>query len=332
MDSFGIVCSFLYWESATLFQLWLALSLLSFLSLTALSTICFFLLYCRPTFEMWRYKINPIYPPVTKVREEIIVMTQGLLFSTICPALSLYMTRLQRGYGYCGVDSSNGGWLWIFSSFIIIWFLTDFYEWLYHWCGHRFQTMWSLHKGHHCFYNPTPFAVIADNPIDQLLRSAPLLFFPMMFPINIELLFGMFSLVFFANGLIQHCGYELYILEWIGIDGHSRWFLSSYHHYLHHAKSSMNSPLYNGQLLQVWDHLAGSATYVSPAINSKMTSNPTPQDILKSCLCSKCAREKGLRSEKEWKRISASLPDYSLLLSPSFWLLEPSKEDSVRKS
>ncbi|CAF4136868.1 unnamed protein product, partial [Rotaria socialis] len=38
-------------------------------------------------------------------------------------------------------------------------------------------------------FNPTPFAVIADEYLDQLVRASPLLFLPTMMPINMNLLF-----------------------------------------------------------------------------------------------------------------------------------------------
>ena len=234
-----------------------------------------------------------------------------------------------RGYGYCEINESNGGWTWIATSFFIVWIFTDFYEFLYHWCGHSFQAMWKLHKGHHHFYNPTPFAVIADNPIDQFFRAAPLLFFPMIFPVNIEMLFTMFSVLFYFNGLIQHSGHEPYHLDKIGIDGHNKYLLTSYHHYLHHAKSTMNRPLYNGQLLQLWDYLAGSHVYI-PLSSTPTASGEQAVSAEKStCLCSKCAREQGLRSMDEWNRLTK--PDYSVLLSVSFWL-SPNPESSHVKS
>jgi sterol desaturase/sphingolipid hydroxylase (fatty acid hydroxylase superfamily) len=39
---------------------------------------------------------------------------------------------------------------------------SDFAEFIYHYAGHYFSAMWSIHKHHHVFYNPSPFAVIAD--------------------------------------------------------------------------------------------------------------------------------------------------------------------------
>lgn len=224
-------------------------------------------------------------------------MLQGLIFSTICPSLIIYLTKNNIGYGYCNYN--NYSYNWLFISFIIIWFLSDFYEWLYHYLGHYYSFMWNLHKEHHLFSNPTPFAVIADSPIDQFFRAAPILIFPLLFPVHLEMIFFMFSIFFYVNGLIQHSGYEIYF-----IDGHSKYFLTAYHHYLHHAKSVIHKPIYNGQLFQIWDYLF-SSTYTE------------------KCLCSRCARENGEKTYEKWLEVEK--PDYSILLKPSFWLSNSNK-------
>ena len=285
----GAICA-LYEFRFSLLELWVLLSLLSLIALLAFSGIAFYFLYVIPSFSKWQYKINPAYPTPEKVREEILVMLQGLVFSTICPALSIYMTQSGWAKGYCGVEPY--GYTWLAVSFFIVWFLSDFYEFFYHWCGHYFPTMWSMHKGHHAFYNPTPFAVIADSPIDQFFRAAPLLFFPLIMPINLDMIFTLYSVVFYFNGLIQHSGHELTV-----IDGHNKWILTSYHHYLHHARSTVHRPFFNGQLFQVWDNLFAS-TYEGP------------------CLCSKCCRDKGERSIEKWQ--STLKPNYSILMNVSF--------------
>jgi lathosterol oxidase len=218
-------------------------------------------------------------------------MIQGIAFSTICPALSLVLVRNNLSQGYCGVEQH--GWTWLAISFFIVWFCTDLYEWAYHYSGHYFVSMWKLHKGHHQFYNPTPFAVVADDPIDQFFRAGPLLLFPLLFPVNMDLIFTMFFLMFYFHGLWQHSGYEIPF-----VDGHSKYILTSYHHYLHHAKSTVNKPFYNGQLLQIWDNL----------FQSKYEGE---------CLCSKCARNQGLRTKSKWEKVE--IPDYSVLMHPSSW-------------
>ena len=44
---------------------------------------------------------------------------------------------------------------------------------------HYFSALWTVHKHHHVFYNPSPFAVIADEYFDQFVRSTPLLLLPL---------------------------------------------------------------------------------------------------------------------------------------------------------
>lgn len=93
---------------------------------------------------------------------------------------------------------------------------------------------------------------------------------------------------------VQHSGYES---EWI--DGHTNLILTSYHHYLHHAKSTIHRPIFNGQFLQLWDILFQSNKYEGP------------------CACSRCARDKGEREREQWDRVEK--PDYSQLLTVAFW-------------
>jgi Delta7-sterol 5-desaturase len=275
--------------------LWGILSFLSLLTLSLCSTALFYWLYVTPSYSLWKYKINPKFPSIHKIKEEIIVMFQGILFSTICPAISIYLTRIGSGYGYCEIQQH--GFLWLLISFFLVWVGSDFYEFFYHYLGHYYPLMWRLHKGHHSFSNPTPFAVIADDPIDQFFRAAPILFFPLLFPVHLEMIFFMYSILFYINGLIQHSGYDLPYF-----DSHSTLILTSYHHYLHHAKSVIHKPLYNGQLFQIWDQLFGS-----------IDTSPRSQ-----CLCSRCARERGERTHEKWLAIEK--PDYSPLLSLNFWI------------
>jgi Delta7-sterol 5-desaturase len=60
--------------------------------------------------------------------------------------------------------------------------------------------MWDVHKHHHVFYNPSPFAVIADEWMDQFIRATPLLFLPMITPVNMDLLFGTYAVFFYGYG------------------------------------------------------------------------------------------------------------------------------------
>ena len=65
-----------------------------------------------------------------------------------------------------------------------------------------------MHRHHHVFANPTPFSVISDEAVDQLVRTAPLLLIPLAVPTNMDLLFAQFAVLFYAYGVYLHWGFE----------------------------------------------------------------------------------------------------------------------------
>lgn len=255
----------------------------------------FYLFYVHPTYGKWKWKSNPKYPPAEKVRAEVIEMTKGMLSATLCPSLSLYLAQNGYSKAYCGV-AEEYGWGYLTLSFFALVAIADFWEFFYHWCGHKFDSMWAIHRHHHKFWNPSPFAVIADEYADQFARALPLLLFPLAVPLNMDMLFFTFGVFFYAYGVYLHSGHELSYP-----DAHHPILNTSYQHYWHHARSSKGTPYYTGFFVKFWDKMFGSVY---------------PGD----CGCVKCEQEKGNRSEEKWAEVQKSLPDYSVLLSASFWL------------
>ncbi|KAJ3303583.1 c-5 sterol desaturase [Kappamyces sp. JEL0829] len=273
---------------------WIALTLIGFLALVLLSGAVFHRFYWQPTFEQWQRKTNPKYPSPRMIQLEIIQMCKGLASATLNPALSLWMAKNGWTKAYCGFGGHS--LLYNVGTFFLIWLFTDFYEFFYHRLGHTTQMGWANHKHHHRFYNPSPFAVIADEYVDQFVRALPLVFLPMAVPMNLDLLFFTYAIFFYGYGVYLHWGYEL---AWP--DAHHPIINSAYHHYLHHAKSVKGKPYYTGFFFKIWDQLWGS-------------------QFEGSCLCVKC---QPARTLKEFHEIEKH--DYSCLLSVDFWLDIPQK-------
>jgi Delta7-sterol 5-desaturase len=135
--------------------------------------------------------------------------------------------------------------------------------------------------------------VIADEYVDQFVRATPILFFTLIMPMNIDMLVGMFGVFFYIYGIYLHWGYEV---PWL--DAHHPIINTAFQHYCHHAKSIRNKPYHTGFFLKIWDQLFGS---IYPG----------------KCFCCKCERAAGLRSEELFKNVQ--IPDYTILLKPSFW-------------
>jgi len=264
------------------------------------------------------------------VRNEIIQMIKGMLSATLCPSISLYLAQNKLSHAYCGwapshysfsdtSDSTydedigmNSFYVKPYSLihhiivFVIMWVASDFWEFYYHRLGHTTKRGWEQHKYHHHFYNPSPFAVIADEYIDQFVRALPLLLFPLIAPVNIDVLFFEFGLFFYGYGVYLHWGYEL---EWL--DAHHPHINTSFQHYLHHAVSIKNKPYHTGFFVKWWDRLFGSI-------------------YLDKCFCAKCERAAGKRTLEQYNNIMKIKPDYSCLLSVKFWLSSEKEKETVK--
>ena len=287
---------------------WLLLSALGVVAASLFSGSVFVAYYARPTYSQWRRKLSPEFPSALKVREEVLQTLKSIGVATLCPAASLYLAQRGGSRAYCG-DPEGKGLLHHALQLAAIWVASDFYEWAYHYVGHSFKFAWDNHKAHHRYYNPSPFAVIADDFIDQFVRSLPLLLFPHFFSVNIDLLFITFAALFYGYGTVLHWGFESE-LEVLGVHGAVGSRLNgSYEHHYHHSTSTLLRPLYCGFFLKTWDTLVGSV--------------PPPGS---PCKCSRCECARGQRSEAAWKVLEK--PDYSVLLRPSFWTAPPAAKEA----
>jgi lathosterol oxidase len=160
--------------------------------------------------------------------------------------------------------------------------------------GHRFSFLWRIHRHHHMFYNPSPFAVIADEFLDQFVRTLPMIILPLLTPINMDLLFTIFASLFYGYGVYLHWGYESSISIF---SAHNLVFNTAYHHYTHHALSAKGRPIYTGFFFKGWDWLFGTTVGTD------------------KCRCWECRPP---RTRKLWEETIK--PDYSVLLSLPWWL------------
>jgi len=275
---------------------WLVMSCLGlfFNVITSGPTFYYYYVKKNVTYEKWIYKSNPKFPSPEKVRDEIVQMLKGMLCATVCPALSLHLGKYGVGNAFCGWGDRPLSYH--IGVLAFSWILADFFEFFYHRLGHIDFRFWKHHRHHHVFHNPSPWSVIADEPIDQFVRSSPLLWIPLLVPINMDLLFMQFGFFFYTYGVYLHCGYEHAL-----ISAHNPVINTSFQHYAHHAKSSMNTPYHCGFFLKIWDQLFGCVY---------------PQK--KECICAECARKAGERTLEEYQKIV--IPDYGILTKPSFWL------------
>lgn len=282
--------------SGGLISTWLWMSALEAVFLFATSGPVFYYYFARSmvTYDKWIYKSNPKFPTPEKVRDEIVQMLKGMLCASICPAISVELAKHGYSQAFCGMGGYSVSYH-VF-TFILTWIASDLFEFAYHLLGHSDVKFWQHHRHHHVFHNPSPFSVIADEPVDQLFRASPLLFIPLLLPINMDLLFIQYGLFFYTYGVYLHCGYEHSF-----ISPHNGFINTSFQHYAHHARSSKNTPYHCGFFLQIWDQLFNT-TY--------------PEE--KGHFAAEDARKNGERTKEDFAKVT--IPDYSVLLKPKFWM------------
>eukprot|EP01066_Platyproteum_vivax_P006399 Platyproteum_vivax@DN21_c0_g1_i1.p2 len=278
-------------ENSSFLVQWSVLVGLALISVLGLSCSVFRLLYINPTYEIWKWKSSPNYPSSEKVRDEVFQTLKGVTIAALPPAMTIWLQVNGMSKGFCGMKYPM--WQQLVSIFVF-WLITDFLEWGYHTCTHVFKPMWSMHKYHHTFYNPSPFAVIADEYVDQFARAANMVFLPLLFPVNIDMMFIHMGVISYAYGVYMHSGYEF---SWP--NAHTPIINSSYQHYAHHALSVYNKPYWCGFFMKIFDVMAGT-------------------EYQGVCLCANCCQKRGERTPEKFKEIV--IPDYAELGRVSFWM------------
>ena len=128
---------------------WAVLTALGGVSVCLLSGSVFWRYYAAPTFEQWQRKLNPDFPPASRVKLEVLQMFKSLFAATLVPALTLTLSAEGRGQAYCGVGEGHFGLsapAYLAASFAFCWIASDLYEWAYHQVGHRVASLWRVHK------------------------------------------------------------------------------------------------------------------------------------------------------------------------------------------
>jgi lathosterol oxidase len=175
------------------------------------------------------------------------------------PFLSLlttpFMVLQLRGYSklYWNYTAQHP-FSWIDISIATVFFLlftdTGIY-WIHRW-EHTFPWIYKfIHKPHHKWIVPTPFASFAFHPLDGWAQSLPYHLFMFIYPTQTLMFLFLFTFVQIWTVSI-HDG-----VDWCGEKEHSlrsQIINGSLHHTIHHSKFVYNY----GQYFTFWDRMMGS--------------------------------------------------------------------------
>jgi len=149
-----------------------------------------------------------------------------------------------HGYSFLYENIEDYGRWYLIAQFPIFLMFTDFGIYWIHRGLHHPSIYKQLHKKHHKWIMPTPFASVAFHPVDGFLQSLPYHLFPFIFPLQKFAYLGLFFFVQIWTVLI-HDGE--YVAHGTIINGAAC-------HTMHHLYFNWNY----GQYTTLWDRMCGS--------------------------------------------------------------------------
>ncbi|KAJ5591857.1 uncharacterized protein N7459_002226 [Penicillium hispanicum] len=227
------------------------------------------LMYLLGSFAMyhllWDKKLtqHPRFLP-HQIRQEL---HQGLTSIPIMAALTVpFFLAEIRGYSKLYDLASDAPFAaWSFLQYPLFIFFTDSgIYWIHRYEHHPRVYRW-LHKPHHKWVVPTPFASYAFHPLDGWAQSLPYHVFPLLFPLQKAAYLGLFMFVTMWTVLIHDAEY---LASSVVVNGASC-------HTMHHLYFNYNY----GQFLTFWDRLGG--TYRTPQADKFMETHLEPGKVAK---------------------------------------------------
>ena len=185
-----------------------------------------------------------------QIRREIKVASFSIPFMAV-PTVFIFLLEVKGYSKLYWYDRPNQTWAnFLFEigcSVVLFLLFTDFLIYWIHRGLHHKSVYKYLHKTHHLWKVPTPFASHAFHPIDGFLQSCPYHIYPFLFPLHKIVYLSLFLAVNFWTVSIHDGDYRVpEVLKPI-ING-------SAHHTDHHLLYNYNY----GQFFTLWDRIGGS--------------------------------------------------------------------------
>ncbi|MBM9578437.1 sterol desaturase family protein [Leptospira sp. 201903070] len=250
--------------------------------------LAFLILYVWKKDSFHRFRIQAVYPKIEKIKNEFRQSAVTLFVFTIIATTNIVSARmgLIPNNVYFGDYTSNGGYLYMFLSFVLItiWHETWFY-WAHRWMHHK-KVYSRVHSVHHQSVNPSPLAAYHFHILEAFLEGIYIVFFVLVIPIHFHVL--LFHTVYaMVMNIWWHLGYEFLPKGWVK---HPilKWINTSTHHNLHHQKFHGNYSLY----FNFWDRIMG-------------TNFPNYEEYFESVADKRSARDNDSDSKIRWSQTPA---------------------------
>lgn len=204
------------------------------------ATISYLFLYDKRLME------HPLFLP-NQIKLEILYTIKSVPLMSV-PTNVLFFIEV-RGYSklYDDVGTSKLDLIFILTSVVTFILFTDMcIYWIHRFLHHRSIYKY-IHKDHHRWKVPTPYASHAFHPLDGFLQSCPYHIYPFLFPLHKYTYLALFVFVNIWTVSIHDANYKVPDVLKPVVNG-------SAHHTDHHLFYNYNY----GQFFTLWDRIGGS--------------------------------------------------------------------------
>jgi Delta7-sterol 5-desaturase len=238
-------------ETTTLLWLWLKVYMLILFGYYLIPGGIAYYLFFSLKRKKWKFRrIQDPYPDTRSISRELKWSMLTIFITSILATILVLLVQAGKTKMYFQI--SDHGWPYlIISTVLFIVFYDTYYYWL-----HRFMHLKKVfplvHLVHHLSRAPSPFAMLAFNPIESMLEFMvyPLAIFLVPLHPAAVLVFAVYNMVINTLG---HTGYELiprsYMKHPVLNLG-----LTVTHHEMHHLKVRYNYGIY----FNIWDRIMGT--------------------------------------------------------------------------
>lgn len=210
------------------------------------SSLFYFVFWIRNRKELSSLRILPDQEHPPRPKKELFLSLMNIGFSVMPMGVAFFVEQYS-GFTMRYKNVSDYGLLYfIFSIFVMLLVYDSYFYWI-----HRFFHHFHLrvHKTHHQFTNPTPFAAFAFNLVEGSLLnlSTGLILFIIPWHMTALLIYLFISSV---TPIVLHLGYDPLPMSW---QQHPllKWINTPTHHSVHHQRGDCNFGFY----FLFWDRL-----------------------------------------------------------------------------
>ncbi|NJB69891.1 sterol desaturase/sphingolipid hydroxylase (fatty acid hydroxylase superfamily) [Saonia flava] len=232
-------------EELSHIMVWIVTTLLFMLRYLVVAGLFYVLFYVFFKKKEWNQKIQHKKPRVGQIKKEIIYSLGTFIIYGSSILLFLYWIRNGKTKLYTNIDTYGTVYLVLSIVFMVV--LHDAYFYWTHRLIHHSKVFKYVHRTHHRFHNPTPWAAFAFHPLEGMLSMGIIPIIIFMVPYHQYALIGFISFMTLYNVFI-HLGYKVSGFPYLKYQN------TTMDHDYHHHKGHGNYGLY----FNVWDKLMGT--------------------------------------------------------------------------